>query len=56
MTDKKIKASKERSPQFTVVVDSKTKERFKSQAKKRGLNVSAWLRMLGHEDIARNDF
>ena len=46
----------ERLPQIGIEVDSETKKKFKDQAKKRGLKVGPWLRMLGFEDIARNDY
>lgn len=32
------------------------KTRFEEQAKKRGMPVATWLRSLGLQDIARNDF
>lgn len=45
-----------RNPQVTVVNTPDVQKKFQEQAKKKGLTVAAWLRMLGLQDIARNDF
>lgn len=47
---------KKNKPQIVVTLEPEMHKRFRKQAKSRGLTGAAWLRMLGLQDIARNDF
>lgn len=50
------KENKERARLITIPVTIEDRERFKKQAKKRGMPMASWLRNLAYTDIARNDW
>lgn len=46
---------KEKKVLISLSVSVEEKKKFRKQAKAKGLTMAAWLRMLGFQNIARND-
>lgn len=47
---------KEKRMAVNIPINKETMRKFKEQAAKKGMPVATWLRFLGLQDIARNDF